>query len=352
MGKLFKSLALKTALLRIWFMKNLTLFLKLGMYIVIILILTGRIDASTPVLGGIFGDLSQNIRDIINSDYDSNTLINLGTVIMTFLVTLGTLSNNLKRIGLNDIKSNELKKALVTAGLYFNREGKLVKRVEELARIDITGDGKLGDSGVSIDDIPEEKFIDGLKRAGDEFKTIMTLEIEEDHELGHAVENSNILDNTLETVEDVVDYEENNLKGIKIDIDIKPREGYEDYEDPSLFGKIIKKTSELFMIVYQGLARAFNFMVDKIMGYEYEEVPIEHVRESLFEPEVVEEPVVEVDSMAGADTGVQEEVPVEEELVEETVEETTEEVVEETVTTPEPAQPADRLTALKNRYRR
>jgi hypothetical protein len=284
MANFLKSFTLKSSLLRIWFMKNISLFLKLGMYVMIVLVLTGQVDANTPILGGIFGDLSRSIRDVLTSDYDSNTLINLVTVVVTFLVTLGTLSHKLKSIGLNDIKSNSLKKALVQAGMYFNKEGKLVNRLEETSKIDFNGDGFIGETGVSINDIPEEKFIDGMKRAGDELKTIVTLKVGDNYTLDKVIDKTNILEGTLAKKEEVIT-EQANLKDLGIDIIRQQSEEYED--EPSLIFKVLNKVALPFVFLYKGFVKLFNLALEKLMGYEYEEVPYQS--EALFEEEEITE---------------------------------------------------------------
>jgi len=328
MANFLKSFTLKSSLLRIWFMKNISLFLKLGMYVMIVLVLTGQVDANTPILGGIFGDLSRSIRDVLTSDYDSNTLINLVTVVVTFLVTLGTLSHKLKRIGLNDIKSNSLKKALVQAGMYFNKEGKLVNRLEETSKIDFNGDGFIGETGVSINDIPEEKFIDGMKRAGDELKTIVTLKVGDNYTLDKVIDKTNILEGTLVKKEEVIT-EQANLKDLGIDVIRQQSE--EDEADQSVIIRILNKVAMPIIFIYKIFVKGFNLALEKLMGYEYEEVP--YNKEALFKEEV------EVDAVAAPQPPVTTPAPVVEEPVIEEEEEVEEEATtpDETPTTTEPS---------------
>jgi hypothetical protein len=192
MSKKIKNFKLKTSLLRLWFVKNLKVFLQLGVLISILLVFTGNIDSNTPFLGGIFGELSSNIRSILEQDYNSGTLLNLGTVAFTLFITIGTLSARLERIALSDIKSPALKKALIQAGLYFNKEGKLVSKLEVASGIDIDGDGKVGT--VDVREIPKERIIDGVKRASEEFLTIINANIEEEGHVEDTIDKANLKD--------------------------------------------------------------------------------------------------------------------------------------------------------------
>jgi hypothetical protein len=190
MARKIKNFKLKASLLRIWFIKNLTVFMQVGVLVSIVLVLTGSVDSNTPILGAIFGELSTNIRSIIEKDYDGGTLVNLVTVIFTLFITIGTLSIRLERIALSDIKSPGLKKALIQAGLYFNKNGKLVSRLETAAKIDIDGDGKAGN--VDINEIPKEKLVDGVKRASEEFMTIINADITHDSEISQTIADANL----------------------------------------------------------------------------------------------------------------------------------------------------------------
>ncbi len=181
----FESFKLRSSLLRVWGLKNLGVFLNLFFVIGIILVFTGQINETTPVVGWIFGDVSIAFREALTQGFSNpdsgDVFVNGVTAGLTFLVTIGMLSTNVKRIALTDIKSKALKRTLVQAGMYFNQDGKLVRRLEEAAKIDLNGDNKIGDTGISIDDLPREGFFPGLKRAGEELSTIMTMKIEGEH---------------------------------------------------------------------------------------------------------------------------------------------------------------------------
>jgi hypothetical protein len=185
----FEAFKLRLSLLKIWFIKNLPIFLELGIFTVVILVLTGQISEDTAILGLVPGlkDLSTAIKTTFDEILTNNNSrlgvefwSGLATTLLTFLVAVGTLSNGLRRISLNDIKSIKLKRALVQAGLYFNREGKLVKRVEEATRIDLDGDNKIGDTNKTVEEIQSEEggFFGRVKKASEELGTIMTVKIE------------------------------------------------------------------------------------------------------------------------------------------------------------------------------
>jgi hypothetical protein len=185
----FEAFLLRLSLLKIWFIKNLPIFLELGIFTVIILVLTGQISEDTAVLGVIPGlkDLStaikQTFEDILsnnNATFSANFWSGLISTSLTILVAVGTLSNGLRRISLSDIKSIQLKRSLVKAGLFFNKEGKLVKRVEEATRLDLDGDNKIGDTEKTIEDVQTQEggFFDRVKKAGEELATIVSVKIE------------------------------------------------------------------------------------------------------------------------------------------------------------------------------
>jgi hypothetical protein len=195
MGK-FESFKLRMALLRVWGLKNLGVFLNLFFVVGIILVFTGQINENTPFLGDIFGSMSIAFREALTQGFSNpdsgDIFVNSITAVLTFLVTIGMLSTNMKRLALADIKSRALKKALVQAGMYFNQDGKLVRRLEEAAKIDLNGDNKIGDTGVHIDDLPKEGLIPGLKRAGEELGTIMTMKIEGEHHADEIKSKANL----------------------------------------------------------------------------------------------------------------------------------------------------------------
>lgn len=177
----FQAFKLRMSLLRIWALKNIAIFLEVLIFILVILILTGVVSGETPVLGILPGveELSTAIHSFLEGlDLNPDFWTRLAAAILSVAVSTITFTAGLKRIALKDIKSAKLKRALIQAGLYFNKDGKLVKRIEEATKIDIDGDSKIGDTGESIDSIDQEAFIPGVKRAVEELGTIMTVKID------------------------------------------------------------------------------------------------------------------------------------------------------------------------------
>ena len=188
---------LKTTLLKIWAIKNLTVFLELFMYILIILVLTGQIGEDTPVFVW-FGldNLSSSINDVLTQEFSmGDMLLKLVTLVSSAIVVVGTISAHSKRIALKDIKDPILKSTLIRAGLYFNKDGKLVKRIEEAVKIDIDGDNKIGD--VDVEDFPKENLFQGLKRSGQEFATIITFKPGTKEDVDKLIETNNMVQTTL-----------------------------------------------------------------------------------------------------------------------------------------------------------
>lgn len=190
----WESIKLRASLFRIWFMKNLTVFLKILVLVLIILIATGCISSSS-LLGKLFGigALSEAIRDALTGESENvgDIILNIIAVVLSVLVSLGTMTVNLKRIGLSDIKSKNVKMALVRANMYFNTDGQLVKRVEKGSQTDLDGDGKVGD--IDEDTIPKEGFFTGIIRSIQELWTIMTVKVEDDSEVKKVLKDNNMV---------------------------------------------------------------------------------------------------------------------------------------------------------------
>jgi hypothetical protein len=196
MGK-WETFKLRMALLKIWAVKNTTVFLELFMYILVILVLTGQIGEDTPVFVW-FGldQLSSSMNDVLTQDFNmGNMLLSVVTLVSSAIVVVGTVSSHAKRITLKDIKNPALKRSLVRAGLYFNKDGKLVKRLEEAAKIDIDGDNKIGD--VDIEELPKETLFQGLRRSGEEFATIITFKPDKVEDADKLVEAIDMVDTAV-----------------------------------------------------------------------------------------------------------------------------------------------------------
>ena len=182
MKKFWQNFKLKSMLFKIWFLKNLWLFVQIALLTLVVLIFTGVVTPDTPILGKI-----PLIKDLINEIY---TAINEGgikdvmtflSVLLTVMLSVGMFLLKARSISQADIKSDKLKLALVTANLYFNKEGRLVKKVEKATGKDIDGDGKVDD----IDEAETEYKGGIIKRtinAVREFTLIMSADFSEDEE--------------------------------------------------------------------------------------------------------------------------------------------------------------------------
>ena len=271
----FQAFKLRMALLRIWFMKNLSVFFELAFFIIVILILTGQITETTPVLGEIFGELSVSIKSTLAGDSITGEFwVNLLTTGATLLVSTGLLSTNLKRIAISDIKSKNLKRALVQAGMYFNQDGKLVKRIEETSKIDLNGDGKIGDTGISIDDLPRERFLPGIKRAGEELGTILTMKIETVDDVKKAEEKAEL----TETKEAIKILDQQVKNDAEVMVAIKTIEAVDaTVQDPSIAKRLATgvfnaaktgavATGHFFAGIGKGIAGGFVWVWNKVTG--------------------------------------------------------------------------------------
>ena len=198
---------LKAALLWIWFIKNIKVFIWAIFIILVALTCMGVIKPDTPLLGTIFGSISEAFQGLIkdlDGDYTVWTVIE-SIISLGFIV--GLAATNFDRIALRDIKSKKIKVLLIKAGLYFDKNGKLTKRAEAIANIDIDGDGKADEQKIVTD--KDETLFEQVKHSGEELKTIINIDLSEIDEDG----NSNI--SNLEKVQET---EEVSNKEVKVNI--------------------------------------------------------------------------------------------------------------------------------------
>jgi len=177
----FQAFKLRMSLLKIWALKNVSVFLEVAIFIIVILVLTGQVTSDTPILGLIPGvdSLTTAIHSFLNDlELNSEFWTKLAGSVLSLFIAIGTLSGGLRRVALKDIKNPKLKRALIQAGLYFNKDGKLVKRIEETIKIDLDGDNKIGDTEESINSTEQERLVPGVKRAFEELGTIMSVKID------------------------------------------------------------------------------------------------------------------------------------------------------------------------------
>ena len=176
---------LKAALLWIWFIKNIKVFIWAVFIILVALTCMGVIKPDTPLLGTIFGSISEAFQGLIkdlDGDYTIWTVIE-SIISLGFIV--GLAATNFDRIALKDIKSKRIKVLLVKAGLYFDKNGKLTKRIEAITDVDIDGDGKADDQEIVHD--PDETLFEQVRRSNEELKTIINIDLSEIDENGNFV---------------------------------------------------------------------------------------------------------------------------------------------------------------------
>ena len=198
---------LKAALLWIWFIKNIKVFIWAIFIILVALTCMGVIKPDTPLLGTIFGSISEAFQGLIqdlDGDYTVWTVIE-SIISLGFIV--GLAATNFDRIALRDIKSKKIKVLLIKAGLYFDKNGKLTKRAEAIANIDIDGDGKADEQKIVTD--KDETLFKQIKHSDEQLKTIINIDLSEIDEDG----NSNV--SNLEKVQET---EKESNKEVRVNI--------------------------------------------------------------------------------------------------------------------------------------
>lgn len=211
--RFWKSVKLRLSLLRIWFMKNILLFLRIACVVCLVCIFTGVITADTPILGSIIYPIFAPLADEINAiimEKEIDGLMTFFSVAISVLFTISMFALKAKNIAQSDIKSTKLKYALVQANLYFNEDGKLVKKIEKATGEDIDRDGKIDEK--EIVDAPTKKgFIRGMISAFQEFNTIMKADLsniddKEDEDYTEIVETVGLSDaeEATEEIKDLV----------------------------------------------------------------------------------------------------------------------------------------------------
>lgn len=172
----WQQFKLRLKLLQIWFIKNIFVFVWILFIVGLGLACGGYITKDTPILGTIFGSVSEDVAAAISQSGGNITVYSVIESIITIGFAFAICAAKLKRLGIKDIKSRKVKVLLIQAGLYFNEDGKLTKRVETITNTDINGDGKIGDMPT---DATSENIFQSIKRAGEEFVTIVKLDLSE-----------------------------------------------------------------------------------------------------------------------------------------------------------------------------
>lgn len=173
--RFWKTLQLRTSLLRIWFMKNIMLFIRIACVVCLVCIFTGVITADTPILGTIIYPIFAPLADEINAviaEKEIDGLMTFFSVAISVLFTVSMFAIKARSIAQSDIKNPKLKYAMVQANLYFNENGKLVKKIEKATGEDINMDGKIDENDV-VSNSGRVGFFKGMVSAFQEFNTIM-----------------------------------------------------------------------------------------------------------------------------------------------------------------------------------
>ena len=184
----WELIKLRLMLLRIWFVKNLVTFIKIGLIVILVLMLTGQVTSETPILGSIIYPLFQPLIDSINeviTTKNANSFMSFASVALSILITVTIFTIKMQSIAQNDIKNKELKMAMVKAGLYFNENGKMVKKVEQAIGVDIDGDGKSDEKETT-----STGLFTSIKNAIGEFITVMKTDLPEESTAKEAIDDA------------------------------------------------------------------------------------------------------------------------------------------------------------------
>lgn len=235
MKKFFSNLDLKFSLLRIWFMKNIVLFLKTFLLVSLILIFTGVVKKDTFLIGWIAYPIFGPFIDAINGlTTQTQTILDIVGILLSLIATIGIFSMRAKNIALSDIKSSKLKLALLKAGLYFDSNGKLTRKPE--------GDES---EGVGEAKFGNENIIVGLKRATDEFITVVSAKIENEVE-ETMEENENI---------SVLSSENNEIESEEIE---EPTGETEEEDKKRIIKRILKEIRHFFRYIISRFLKIFK----------------------------------------------------------------------------------------------
>jgi len=257
--KFWSDFKLRFKLFRLWFVKNISVFVKLFFLICIILIFSGNITENTPVLGVIFGGLSVSIREELTG---IGTLVDILTAATSILVTIGIFTAKAKSLALSDIKNTELKKALIKAGLYFNSDGKLTKKIEKVINIDLNNDGKIDEEDL----IPKsENLFQGIKRAGEEFVTILKANFDNEEKYPETLEKANLIE-TKEALNEVEEHLESNSDVIYENVSTDVSNEIIEAIIPEATEEIKVKNKNFIVVVFKKINDFFKRVFTKKTG--------------------------------------------------------------------------------------
>lgn len=165
----WEATKVRLQLLKIWFVKNISVFVKVIIVVGFILILCGIIDNTIPVIG----EISEEFEKIASAD-SWKIIVNSLAAISSILFSVYMFVRKTRRIAIEDIKSKKLKIALIKANLYFDENGRLRKK-PKTNKVDIEEENNVGIT--NIDNLPKENLIDGVVRATSELGLILTTNI-------------------------------------------------------------------------------------------------------------------------------------------------------------------------------
>ena len=193
---------LRMQLLWIWFIKNIMVVLQIALWaLILITLFDPRITGDTPFFRTVFAPIILIKEDALAQESSAAVWFDVITAAISTCLSVYCVIFKTKSIALADIKSKNLKIALIQAGMYFDENGKLCKKVESVTKLDVNEDGKVGD--VEIKDIPTEGVIKGSIRAGKELVTILTADLDSDKD-GKLSADKAIADADLEGTVDAI----------------------------------------------------------------------------------------------------------------------------------------------------
>lgn len=256
---------LRFSLLKIWFIKNIKVFLLSALIIFAILIVTNVIDIavleSVPGMGPIVTEFKTGMSNINQGGWI--------TFIASISATITLVTKKAKGINLSDIASNEIKYLLIKAGLKFDINGHLCKA---------------SDSTDNAEKTETETYPQMLIRACREFKLIVCADINGAEDFNKVIEDAD-----LEEAKKVAD----SYQGTEITVDIcesdetgKPK--------GRLFGVIIKFGSFVkdgFLNIFKKIKLIFGGNPEDDLGWGDENVETIPPKN---EPEIPEDDAVEI----------------------------------------------------------
>lgn len=175
----FKKVGVRFQLLGIWSLKNIGLIIKLGIFLVVVLIIAGVITG-----------YDEFVTQVGASLYGIAFGAGAGGAV---LVAVAILFWKSKPLAVGDIKSRNLKIAMIRANLYFNEKGRLSKKVIDATNMDVNNDGKIDETDVN--QLQEERLITGVFRAGSELITILSTPIDLEAGQDKIIEEETLSDN-------------------------------------------------------------------------------------------------------------------------------------------------------------